>query len=164
MWGRRRANQVVLLGFLVNLFVVAVVMFTVWHPPAEFWAEQDKAYKSLFGMVPRILLGSMCAYLASQFHDVWAFHFWKKKTKGRALWFRNNASTLSSQLIDSTIFTVIAFWGSFPPSSIGQMIVGQYVIKLIIAVVDTPIVYLLVRWASGEWQVREVVEEGGGSN
>jgi hypothetical protein len=97
-------------------------------------------------MTPRIILASFIAYLLSQTHDVWAFHFWKKLFRGRHLWLRNNISTASSQLLDTVVFISVAFLGIMP---VGQLIAGQYVVKLGIALLDTPLVYLLV------WLIRK---------
>jgi hypothetical protein len=71
---------------------------------------------------------------------VWAFHFWKALTGGRHKWLRNNLSTMTSQLIDTVIFVGIAFWGVVP--NLGEMILAQYVLKLLIALVDTPLFYV----------------------
>ena len=73
-------------------------------------------------------------------------HWWKKKTGGRHLWLRNNLSTIVAQLIDSVLFITIAFWGVFPPAAIGMMILSQYLVKIGIALLDTPICYMLVRF------------------
>ena len=88
-------------------------------------------------------MASFIAYLISQFHDVWAFHFWKNKTNDRHLWLRNNLSTAVSQFLDSFIFITIAFYGVMP---IWPLIMGQWIIKIAIALLDTPVVYLVV-WA-----------------
>ena len=112
-------------------------------PPASFWEGQD-AYNTTLGSVPRIVLASMLAYLVSQHHDVFAFHLWRRLTKGRFLWLRNNASTMVSQGIDTVLFITIAFVGVVPTNVLLNMILGQYVIKLCIAVADTPICYALV--------------------
>ncbi|PIZ54623.1 transporter, partial [Candidatus Uhrbacteria bacterium CG_4_10_14_0_2_um_filter_41_7] len=87
---------------------------------------------------PRITVASFIAYLISQHHDVWAFHFWKKKTNGKHLWLRNNASTVVSQLIDTVVFTFIAFYGVLP---IVPLILGTWVVKILIALIDTPFIY-----------------------
>ena len=144
--GKRRAQQVVLLGLFCYIFSTIVVALSIWHPPAEFWREKDLAYQSLFGIVPRITTAGIFAYLIGQVHDVWAFHFWKRITKGRYLWLRNNLSTGSSQLIDSIIFYTIAFGGTVPTSILFKLIVSGYLMKLCIAIIDTPFVYLLVHW------------------
>jgi uncharacterized integral membrane protein (TIGR00697 family) len=87
----------------------------------------------------------MIAYLVSQSHDVWAFHWWKQKTSDRHLWLRNNLSTMVSQLFDSILFIVIAFGGTYELNTIGAMIISQYVVKVGIALLDTPFCYILVR-------------------
>ena len=86
----------------------------------------------------------MLAYLVSQHHDVFAFEFWRRRTGGKHLWLRNNASTIVSQGIDTVLFISIAFAGSVPTSVLLNMILGQCLVKLVIAVIDTPICYGLV--------------------
>jgi len=92
--------------------------------------------------MPRIAFASLVAYVASQNHDVWAYHFWKRKTNGRFLWLRNNASTMVSQLIDSVVFCVIAFWGAFPFAVFLQILATTYLFKWLVALFDTPFIYL----------------------
>lgn len=159
VWGRARARTMVFLGLLANLLVVGAVSLSVWHPPADFWADANLSYVATLGAVPRVLLGSMLAYTVAQLHDVWAFHFWKKVTAGRKLWLRNNLSTVVSQFLDTTIFTVVAFYGIVPTGQLPAMVLTAYVIKLLLAVVDTPVVYLLVRWASGRWSNPEIIND-----
>jgi uncharacterized integral membrane protein (TIGR00697 family) len=89
----------------------------------------------------------MVAYLVSQHHDVWAFLFWKNKTKGRFLWLRNNASTMVSQAIDSVIFCSIALWGLFDTNTWLQILVTTYFLKWLVAVIDTPFIYLAKRFS-----------------
>ncbi len=141
VWGKEKAKQVVFSGFIVLLFVLLLIKLSMMLPAASFW-ENDKAYTTLLGSTMRIIIASFIAYLVSQFHDVWAFHFWRRKTKGKHLWLRNNASTLVSQLLDTVIFISIAFYGTMP---ILGLIKGQYLVKVLIAVLDTPIVYAIVK-------------------
>ena len=143
LYGRRIATRVVWLGFAVNVLMVALIYVGKIIPPASFWEGQD-AYDTMLGSVPRIVLASMLAYLASQHHDVFAFHFWRRLTNGRFLWLRNNASTMVSQGIDTVLFITIAFAGTIPLQVLFNMIIGQYVIKLVIAILDTPLCYGLV--------------------
>ena len=143
LYGRKIASRVIWVGFGVSVLMVILVFGGGLLPPAPFW-EGQSAYQSILGMVPRITLASMIAYLVSQHHDVFAFHFWRQKTKGRFLWLRNNASTMVSQALDTGIFITIAFWGAVPSGTLTNMLLSQYVIKLIIAVVDTPFCYILV--------------------
>lgn len=109
-------------------------------PAAPFWQNQD-AFVSVVGSTSRIIVASLAAYLVSQYHDVWLFHLLKRKTGGKHLWLRNNASTAVSQLIDSVIFIVIAFYGVMP---VWPLIFGQWIVKMAIALIDTPLVYLFV--------------------
>jgi hypothetical protein len=97
---------------------------------------------AIFSLMPRIAIASLIAYLISQYHDIWAFHFWKEKTGGRHLWLRNNLSTLISQLLDSLIFTLMAFAGTLPFTELIQIIITTYLLKLVVALIDTPFIYL----------------------
>jgi len=142
--GKKSAHDLVIAGFYLSCVMVFVLFIGKLLPPAPFWQHQD-AYEVILGSTPRIVTGSMIAYLISQNHDVWAFHWWKEKTAGRHLWLRNNLSTMASQLIDSTLFIVIAFGGVYSWRVIGTMIASQYAVKLFIALVDTPFCYILVR-------------------
>lgn len=143
LYGRQVASRVVWVGFGANILMVILVFGGRLLPPAPFWKDQP-AYQSILGAVPRIVLASMTAYLISQHYDVFAFHFWRQKTKARFLWLRNNASTMVSQAFDTGIFITIAFWGTVPNGTLLNMLLSQYIIKLAIAAADTPFCYLLV--------------------
>lgn len=143
LYGRRVATKVVWAGFGASLLMVLLVFVARVLPPASFWHHQP-AYEAIFGVVPRIVLASMIAYLVSQHHDVFSFHFWRRRTGGRHLWLRNNASTMVSQALDTGLFITIAFWGTVPPAVLVNLLVTQYLIKLAIAAADTPFCYLMV--------------------
>jgi uncharacterized integral membrane protein (TIGR00697 family) len=143
LYGRRTASRVVWLGFGASILMVIMVVGAQRLTPAPFW-EGQAAYNSILGLVPRIVLASMVAYLVSQHHDVFAFSFWRRKTKARFLWLRNNASTMASQALDTGLFITIAFWGTVPNSVLVNMLITQYIIKLAIAALDTPFCYLMV--------------------
>lgn len=142
IWGKQRANQTVLGGLIAIVAVLILIQIGLYWPKAPFW-NNEAAFQSILGSTTRIIVASVAAYLVSQFHDVWAFHFWKKKTNDRHLWLRNNLSTAVSQFLDSCIFITIAFYGVTP---IWPLILGQWIIKIAIALLDTPVVYLVV-WA-----------------
>ena len=146
VWGKEEANNIVWLGFIMNLVMTAFLYLGRVLPPAPFW-ENQAAYEAVLGSVPRIVAASMVAYLVSQFHDVWAFLFWRRVTGGRHLWLRNNLSTMASQLLDSVIFITLAFAGTVEGMVLINMIAGQYLVKLVLALADTPFCYLTVRWA-----------------
>ncbi len=142
LWGKRRANLVVMAGFAGIVVIAVLVQVAVYLPAAPFWQHQT-AFETIMHSTMRIIIASIVAYLISQIHDVWAFHFWKNRTRGRYLWLRNNLSTIVSQTLDTVIFISIAFYGEQP---LWPLIWGQLVVKFIIAVLDTPIVYALVYW------------------
>lgn len=142
LWGKRYAKQAVWSGLIASVFFAISAIIAVHWPIAPFMVEFQNSFQQVLGFTPRIAIASIIAYFVSQHHDVWAFHWWKKKTKNKHLWLRNNASTIVSQGLDSVIFSSIAFIGVTP---ILPIIVGNYVVKIIIALFDTPFIYIL-RW------------------
>jgi uncharacterized integral membrane protein (TIGR00697 family) len=143
-YGRKEARKGVWLGFYaLILMTIAMQLSLKFTPHSSDFAHE--ALQSIFGFIPRITVASLVAYVISQNHDIWAFHFWKKKTAGKYLWLRNNASTWVSQAIDSVVFVFIAFWGVFETSILISILFTTYAIKLMVAILDTPIIYL-GRW------------------
>lgn len=139
--GKKEARNGVWFGFAAFVLMVVFMQIGLCFVPHE----SDFAHpllEGLFGIMPRVLVGSLVAYLISQHHDIWAFDLWKKRYKGSKLWLRNNLSTLVSQLIDSVIFCTIAFLGVWDMSVWWQVLLTTYLFKLIVAVVDTPFIYL----------------------
>ena len=88
------------------------------------------------------MAASMIAYLSAQFLDVKLFHFWKNLTKGKHLWLRNNASTVGSQLVDTTLVICVLFVGQWSTGTIIQAIIDGWTFKMLCAFIDTPIFYL----------------------
>ena len=145
-WGKKEALKAVRIGFFVSIFFLIMSQLILKFIPSDYdFAHQSMA--TLFTLVPRIVLGSMVAYLVSQHLDVWLFNKIKEKTGDRMLWLRNNGSTWISQLVDSVIFTVIAFAGVYPLFS---LILFTYIIKVIVAVIDTPFIYLSKKIKHGD--------------
>ncbi len=146
LYGKREARRGVWLGFAALIGASIAMKFAVAFRPNEF-DQVHGAMEELFGFLPRIAAGSLVAYLVSQLHDVWAFDFWRKKTRGRHLWLRNNLSTMGSQFLDSFIFCFIAFAGreGFPFKLVVELAVSTYLLKLLVAVIDTPFIYLAVQ-------------------
>ncbi|SMF14280.1 queuosine precursor transporter [Desulfovibrio gilichinskyi] len=138
IWGKERANEVIQCGFIALLAAIFLSWTALHWTPAPFWNGQE-GFASVLSNTPRIVLASLIAYTVSQTHDVWLFHLIRKRTEGKHLWLRNNLSTITSQLIDSTIFVSVAFYGILPVTDI---ILGQWLAKTVIALLDTPIVYL----------------------
>jgi len=145
--GERMARQFLLAGVAALLMIlVATSVFVVLEPHARY-AHND-SYVTVFGASLRIMVASIIALVLSQYHDIWAFEFWRRKTHGRFLWFRNNASTMVSQAIDTLLFMFIAFWHVAPQFDslfILQLALPYYLLKILFAGLDTPLVYLGVR-------------------
>ncbi|OGK11453.1 MAG: hypothetical protein A2Y63_03555 [Candidatus Riflebacteria bacterium RBG_13_59_9] len=144
-YGKKQAKRGVLIGFIALIMFSAVMAFVPLYTPGESdWG--DRLVSPLFRFVPRLALASVCAYLVSQYHDVWLFHLIRDITGGRYLWLRNNAATMLSQLWDTLIFCTIAFVGVFPWPVLIQISLSTWLLKAIVAALDTPFIYLGTRW------------------
>jgi uncharacterized integral membrane protein (TIGR00697 family) len=144
VYGKKTARRGVWFGFIgMALMTLWMKLGLTFIPHASDFAQEP--LEVIFGLMPRIAAGSLTAYLVSQFHDIWAFLFWKRKTRGRFLWLRNNASTMVSQAIDSLIFCGIALWGVFDVVTWREILLSTYLLKLVVAAIDTPFIYLAKR-------------------
>lgn len=147
--GKKFINSLIWSTTFVLIFSYLFIKISIIIPPAERFAETNPAFVTVFTSSVRMFIASIIAFTLSQFHDIWAFEFWKAKTKGRFLWLRNNASTIVSQFIDTVVFMFIAFYHmtpKFDATFIWQLILPYYILKIILALVDTPFVYLGVNW------------------
>ncbi len=142
-YGVKAARKAVYIGFFSLLATVIIMQFSIWFIPSI----DDYAHGSLvtiFSVLPRIALASLSAYIVSQLFDVYMFQKIKSKLpQDKFLWVRNNGSTLLSQLIDTSIFVPIAFIGIFDNNIIVSIFITTYIIKVIVAFLDTPFVYLI---------------------
>jgi uncharacterized integral membrane protein (TIGR00697 family) len=143
-YGKKSATRAVVVGFLSLIVSMCLFQAALWFQPSpDDWANES--LKNIFGLMPRIVLASLLAFGMSQSHDVWAYNFWKKKWPAdRFIWIRNNASTMISQLIDSIVFTLVAFAGTLPLNVLLQIFLSTYILKWIVALLDTPFIYLAV--------------------
>lgn len=147
LYGRKRANALVFVGFLLSiyfLFFLKVGQIIPMSSADGFDPNTQSHYDAVFGQSGRAIMGSMTAYLIAQFLDVRIFHFIKEKTSGRMLWLRNNGSTLISQLVDTTAVVTILFYDN-PDVKLHVLILSGYVYKLLVALADTPLFYLGVK-------------------
>ena len=142
IWGKDEANRTVKIGFICQIFSLILITLAIMLPVAPF-ADNQLEFKSILGQSFRCVLASLIAYICSQSWDVFVFHKLKDKTGNSKKWLRNNLSTMTSQIIDTAIFITIAFWGSVP--NIITMILSQYLVKLVYALLDTPFFYILTR-------------------
>jgi len=163
IYGKRRADFMVGLGFAMSLLMLAVTQLAMNVPAHPYWVPPQgafyddvqgyqHAFSSVFSLNGVLLFGSMSAYLCAQLTDNFMYHFWKRRTKGKHLWLRNNGSTWVSQLVDTAVVGSILFYVGFGwPFWQGVEVMWTiYWHKLILAALDTPFIYLgvyvLKRW------------------
>ncbi len=148
-YGKEEAKKAVWIGFFSLIAMTLLMNLALAFLPLagdEFATTAHSATSTIFSLMPRIAVASLAAYFLSQRHDVWAFHFWKNRfPKNSQLWLRNNLSTMVSQLIDSIVFVLIAFWGVFETSVLAEIFITTYLLKFVVAAADTPFVY----WGKG---------------
>lgn len=143
IYGKKRANQVVISGIFASLFSLLIIFVSNAVPATNWSPVKDAMFTTVFGKSVLAVFASMLAYLFAQFIDIRIYHFWKQLFKGRHLWIRNNFSTFLSQFIDTftvvgllCLFHIIA-WERF----LGLLISG-FLFKVLIAACDTPFLYL----------------------
>ena len=154
-YGKAAARKGVYIGLGATLFYLLMSQFMLAYKASPSDWGPAEGMESIFSFAPSIVLASVIAYLISQLHDVWAFHFWKDKMKGKQLWMRNNFSTVTSQLIDSLTFSILAFSvfprlfmdpeSVLPMNVVWQIVFTTYILKLMVAVIDTPFIYFSQR-------------------
>lgn len=142
IWGKDMANRTVKIGFICQLVSLILIGLSILLPVAPF-ADNQAEFVGIMKSSFRVVAASLVAYIVSQIWDVWLFHKLKEKCNGKHKWLRNNASTLTSQMIDTVIFITIAFLGVVP--NILVMILSQYLIKAVYALLDTIPFYLLTK-------------------
>lgn len=160
-YGKDAAAKAVWMGFAVSIIVMVMLSVALLFQPspladsAEFSANVHNAFATIVNFSPKFVAGSLIAYLISQRFDVWAFHQIKARTGERWLWLRNNLSTMSSQVIDTALYTLIV-WG--PIVGIRKALAlgfSKYLFKVVIALIDTAFLY----WAKFTYSQRHPVIE-----
>lgn len=158
VFGKKKASLMVVFGFFASLLSLVFINISVILPGSEVWINNSLGYKSVYEMqtayesvftLPGFLISaSMLAYLVSQLIDVRIFHFLKNLTNGKKLWLRNNISTIFSQLVDTIIVnTIFLYLGlNLEWSIIIEIIIASYIFKVLIAMLDTPLVYIGVKY------------------
>lgn len=148
VYGKKKIKQFVKIALICLVIVMAYTALSVYAPFAgrSFVKEE---YTKVFGMSLRMMLASLIAFALAQYHDIWAFNFWKQKTKGKYLWLRNNLSSIVSEFIDTTIFMFLAFYAispKFTAAYILLLIIPYWILKSVVVVAHTPLCYLGVWW------------------
>ncbi|CAM3527821.1 queuosine precursor transporter [Zobellia roscoffensis] len=145
IYGRKKANQIVTAGIFASLFSMAIILVAEVAPAIASSPVDDATFTNVFALSPVAVLASMIAYLFAQYIDIAIYHFWKKVTKGKYLWVRNNFSTFLSQFVDTfTVVGLLCVFGILPWELFFGLVVSGFVFKIFIAFLDTPFLYLLV--------------------
>ena len=139
-YGRREARRAVFMGFFISVLFLVASRFILLFTPAD-WDQQHEAMLQLFTPVWRVVAASMAAYLLSQNLDVVSYT-WLKKRLPNQLWIRNNGSTWSSQIVDTVVFCAVAFAGVYTTSVLTGIMISTYLLKILVAAIDTPFIYL----------------------
>lgn len=172
-YGRERTNYVVFVGLLINLWVISFLWLGGVLPGAGDQPDADSVFFSIRALAFGAVTASMIAYLAAQFIDVYLFHFWRRLTRGRHLWLRNNGSTMISQLVDTTAVILIThFYARALPISADQelwpqlmvFIASGYVFKFTVALLDTIPFYVGAAWLGRYLEIDPYREEASESS
>ena len=145
IFGQKKANQVVTAGIFASFFSMGIILVADLAPAIPESPVGNEVFSSVFALSPLAVLASMIAYLCAQYVDIAIYHFWKRLTKGRMLWLRNNFSTFSSQFIDTfTVVGLLCLFGVIPWKLFSGLVISGVVFKIFIAFLDTPLLYLFV--------------------
>lgn len=143
IYGKKKANQVVTAGIFASFFSLLIVYVSA-AVPATAWSPIDNSlFDTVFGATAIAVLASMLAYLFAQYVDIQIYHFWKRLTKGKYLWLRNNFSTFFSQFIDTfTVLLLLCSFGKIEWSLFSTLLISGFLFKVLVAICDTPLLYL----------------------
>ena len=144
VYGYAQSRRVIWLGFVLNIFAAAAFALVAKLPPAPGW-EMQEAFASILLQTPRVVLGSIVAYWCGSFLNAWVMARMKVWMSGRHLWMRTIGSTLAGELVDSLLFTSLAFGGVWPLALVGQVIFWNFILKTGYEIVATPLTYFIVR-------------------
>lgn len=150
IYGKKKANQVVVTGIFASLFSLGIILIADAVPAIENSPINDSLFTKVFGQSVIAVFSSMMAYLLAQLIDIQIYHFWKRLTKGRHLWLRNNFSTWFSQFVDTfSIVGLLCLFEVLPWQSFYGLLISGFLFKVIVAAIDTPFLYL------GVWLFRK---------
>jgi len=145
VYGKRKANQIVTIGIFASFFSMLIVFVSGIVPATDWSPVSDTLFNKVFGATAIAVLASMLAYLFAQYVDIQLFHFWKRLTKGKHLWLRNNFSTFLSQFVDTfTVLILLCSFGKIEWKLFSSLLLSGFLFKVLIAALDTPLLYLAV--------------------
>lgn len=143
VYGKQKANQMVTAGIFASLFSLLIIYVAKIVPATDWSPVGDELFTTVFGATALAVFASMIAYLLAQYVDIQIYHFWKRLTKGKHLWLRNNFSTFLSQFIDTfSVLTLLCSFGLIEWELFGGLLLGGFLFKVLIAALDTPFLYL----------------------
>ena len=145
IYGKIAANRVVTAGIFASFFSMGILLIADYVPAMESSPVDNATFTQVFSLSPLAVLASMIAYLLAQFVDIRIYHFWKKLTNGKMLWLRNNFSTFASQFLDTfSVVCQLSVFGVLPWDLFFGLVLSGFIFKVIVALLDTPLLYLLV--------------------
>jgi uncharacterized integral membrane protein (TIGR00697 family) len=145
IYGKKKANEVVFGGIIASFFAMGIIYISNIAPATSWSPVSDEMFSTVFGSTSIAVISSMLAYLFAQFIDIQIYHFWKSITKGKHLWLRNNFSTFLSQFIDTaTVLILLCSFGEIQWKLFTGLLMAGFLFKVIIAALDTPILYIFV--------------------
>ncbi|SDB57406.1 hypothetical protein SAMN03097699_2227 [Flavobacteriaceae bacterium MAR_2010_188] len=145
IYGKKNANNIVIAGIVASAFSLLIVLVADFAPATVWSPVDDSTFSVVFGSTAIAVFASMMAYLFAQFIDIQIYHFWKRVTKGKHLWLRNNFSTFMSQFVDTfTVLLLLCSFGKIDWSLFGSLLIGGFLFKVVIAILDTPFLYVAV--------------------
>ena len=143
IYGKKNANQVVITGIFASIFSLLIILIADSVPAIANSPVDDVLFTKVFGQSAIAVFASMTAYLFAQFIDIQIYHFWKRLTKGKHLWLRNNFSTWFSQFIDTfSILMLLCFFEVLPWESFSGLLISGFLFKVLVAAIDTPFLYI----------------------
>lgn len=145
VYGYGSSRRAIWLGFFAMALLAATGQFAVWLPPAPEWHGQ-RAFATVFSLVPRFAAASLIAYWAGEFTNSYTLAKLKIITGGRWLWTRTVGSTVTGQAVDTAVVVAVAFGGTMQPTTLLRIMASSYIIKVGVEVVATPLTYLVVAW------------------
>ncbi len=155
IYGKKKANTVVIAGIFASFFSMGILWLSNVVPALPNSPIDNATFSKVFSLSPIAVLASMLAYLSAQFIDIKIYHFWKNLTQGRMLWLRNNFSTFSSQFIDTfLVISLLSLFGVLKWEYFWGLVLSGFVFKVLIAALDTPILYLLVSIFRKKFQLK----------
>lgn len=145
IYGKKRANQVVITGIFASFFSMGILLMANEVPAIKNSPIDDQTFNEVFALSPIAVLASMIAYLIAQFIDIRIYHFWKNLTQGKMLWLRNNFSTFTSQFVDSLlVIGLLSIFGVLEWTLFWGLVISSFLFKILVAALDTPLLYLFV--------------------